>query len=103
MLAHSVYFSLKDPSEPAVNKLVGACQAYLSSHPGTVYFGCGTLEPTLARPVNDRDFDVALIVVFESKVAHDAYQEAPLHQKFIAENRETWANVRVFDAIFEGA
>ena len=103
MLAHSVYFSLKDPSEAAINKLVGACQAYLSSHPGTVYFGCGTLEPTLARPVNDRDFDVALIVVFESKEAHDAYQEAPLHQKFIAENRETWAKVRVFDAAFENA
>ncbi len=103
MLAHSVYFSLKDPSEAAINKLVGACQAYLSSHPGIAYFGCGTLEPTLARPVNDRDFDVALIVVFESKEAHDAYQEAPLHLKFIAENRESWAKVRVFDAIFESA
>ena len=103
MLAHSVYFSLKDPSEAAIAGLVGACQEYLSSHPGTVYFGCGTLEPTLARPVNDRDFDVALIVVFESKEAHDAYQEAPLHQKFIAENRETWAKVRVFDAIIENA
>ena len=103
MLAHSVYFSLKDPSEAAINKLVGACQAYLSSHPGTVFFGCGTIESTLVRPVNDRDFDVALIVVFESKEAHDVYQEASLHQKFIAENRENWAKVRVFDAIFEGA
>ena len=45
----------------------------------------------------------ALIVVFDSKEAHDAYQEAPLHLKFIAENRETWAKVRVFDATLEGA
>jgi len=52
--------------------------------------------------VEARDFDVALIVVFESKAAHDAYQEAPLHLKFIAENRETWAKVRVFDATFGG-
>lgn len=103
MLAHSVYFTLKDRSEAARTALVNACKALLTGHPGTTFFACGVLEPELAREVNDRDFDVALHLVFESRAAHDAYQEAPRHQRFIEENRANWARVRVFDAIVDHA
>ena len=99
MLAHNVFFSLNDPSEPARAKLVAACKKYLSTHPGTVYFACGTLADELQRPVNDRDFDVSLHVVFQTKAAHDAYQAAPLHDQFIAENKDNWKKVRVFDSV----
>jgi hypothetical protein len=51
--------------------------------------------------VNDRDFDVALLIVFDSRAAHDAYQTAERHQRFIADNATTWAKVRVFDADVE--
>lgn len=103
MLAHNVYFSLKDQSETSKSALVAACREYLADHPGVVFFACGTLEPDLARPVNDRDFDVALHVVFDSRASHDAYQEHPLHLKFIEENRPGWAKVRVFDSVVTGA
>lgn len=98
MLAHNVYFSLKDRSDSSIQKLVAACKEYLTEHPGVVFFACGTLEKDLNRLVNVRDFDVALHVVFESKAAHDAYQDAPRHQTFVEENRENWAQVRVFDS-----
>jgi hypothetical protein len=55
----------------------------------------------LAREVNDRDFDVALHVVFENKVAHDQYQTHERHVKFIEDNKDTWAKVRVFDSYVE--
>lgn len=97
-LAHMVYFTLKDRSPEARQRLVDACQKYLSGHPGTVYFGVGTLVEDLDRPVNVRDFDVALQLVFESREAHDVYQQAPRHLQFIEENKATWAQVRVFDA-----
>jgi hypothetical protein len=97
MLAHSVFFSLTDPSEPAVQKMLAACGKYLSSHPGIVFFACGTPNQELARPVNDRDFDVALHIVFESVADHDCYQDAPLHHQFINENKANWKQVRVFD------
>lgn len=97
-LAHHVYFTLKDRSEAAIDGLIEACRTYLSAHPGCLYFGAGKLNPELARPVNDREFDVALIVVFESKAAHDAYQDHPRHLQFINENRDNWERVRVFDA-----
>ncbi len=64
MLAHNVYFSLKDNSEAAKNKLIAACKKYVRDHPGTVFFAVGVLSEDLNRPVNDRDFDVVLHVVF---------------------------------------
>lgn len=98
MLAHSVFFSLHDPSRDSIAALVAACREYLDGHPGVVFFGVGTLNPDLDRPVNDRAFDVALHVVFESKAAHDAYQVAPRHLRFIEENKPSWKQVRIFDA-----
>jgi len=97
MLAHMVYFTLNESTPAARQKLVEACNQYLSDHPGTVYYGCGTVAD-YDREVNDRDFDVSLHVVFEDRAAHDKYQVAPAHLKFIEENKATWKNVRVFDS-----
>jgi Stress responsive A/B Barrel Domain len=99
MLAHNVFFTLKDKSPEAKKKLVDACKKYLSKHPGTVFFAAGTLCEELDRPVNDRDFDVGLHVIFKTKADQDRYQDAPLHLQFIAENKDNWAKVRVFDSV----
>ena len=98
MLGHMVYFTLKDRSPAAIEKMVEACKKYLTGHPGTVFFAAGTLVLDLNRPVNQTDFDVALHVVFDSREAHDAYQQAPRHNQFIEENKPNWERVRVFDA-----
>jgi heme-degrading monooxygenase HmoA len=103
MLAHSVFFSLNDRSEAAVQRMLGACRKYLTSHPGTLFFACGTPNQELTRPVNDRDFDVALHIVFDSREAHDVYQDAPSHHQFINENKPNWRQVRVFDADVESS
>src|SRR5581483_1343657 len=80
MLAHDVYFSLKDKSVEAKNRLVEACIKYLSKHEGEVFFAAGTLAEDLQREVNDRDFDVALHIFFKDKVSHDKYQDAQRHR-----------------------
>ena len=38
----------------------------------------GKLAGDLTRDVNDRDFEVALHLVFKDKASHDKYQSAPL-------------------------
>ena len=43
-------------------------------------------------------FDVSLLIVFESRAAHDAYQAAPRHLEFIERNASLWKGVRVFDS-----
>ena len=102
MLSHDVFFTLKDRPPAAAEALVASCRRHLAGEPGTVFFSAGVLIPDLDREVNDRDFDVALHVVFEDRAAHDAYQDAPAHHRFIEENQATWARVRVFDSEVEG-
>jgi hypothetical protein len=101
MLAHNVFFALKDNSPAAAQQLVAACKKYLTAHPGIVFFACGTLAKELNREVNDRDFDVGLHIVFQDQAAHDLYQDAPTHHQFIEENKANWKKVRVFDSVVE--
>ena len=101
MLAHSVFFSLHDNSDAAIQAMVAACKKYLADHPGVVFFAAGTLKHELTRPVNDRDFDVALHVVFDSQGRPRRLPGRPAHQQFIAENKPNWKQVRVFDADVE--
>lgn len=98
---HDVFFSLKDSSGAAKEKLVEGCKKYLVQHPGVLFFSVGTLSEELKRPVNDRDFDVALHIVFRDKAAHDNYQVSKLHTEFVAANQPTLAKVRVFDSDVE--
>lgn len=93
---HMVYFTLNDTSDEAIEALIAGCDEFLTDHPGTVFYSSGTLADT-TREVNDRDFHVALHLVFESRAAHDAYQVAPRHDEFIAKFKSNWAQVRVFD------
>ncbi|MEQ8791572.1 MAG: Dabb family protein [Pirellulaceae bacterium] len=97
-LAHMVFFTLEKDTPANRQKLVDACNKYLSGHEGTVYYSAGEIADELKREVNDQEFDVALHLVFASKAAHDAYQTAPRHLKFIDENKQLWSKVRVFDS-----
>jgi hypothetical protein len=97
-LAHMVFFTLKEDTQAKREALVAACQKHLSDHEGTVYFSAGAICEELARDINDRDFDVALHLVFADKAAHDKYQTHPRHLKFVDENKQLWTKVRVFDS-----
>ncbi len=96
-IAHMVYFTLEDNSSTKIAELISQCHELLNDHSGLEYFAVGTLNPDLDRPVNDRQFDVSLHTVFSDRSAHDAYQVAPRHQEFIANNKPNWKSVRVFD------
>jgi hypothetical protein len=98
-IIHDVYFTLKDSTPKERQKLVDACKKYLTGHPGSTFFAVGTLARDLDRPVNDRDWDVSLHIVFKDRAAHDKYQDAERHLQFIKENKDGWKKVRVFDSV----
>lgn len=98
MVGHMVFFTLKDSTPGNREKLVSACDKYLADHDGVAYYSAGAIAEDFDRPVNVRDFDVALHVVFKDKAAHDVYQTHERHLKFIEENKDTWKQVRVFDS-----
>lgn len=97
-LAHMVFFTLADDTPENQQKLIAACDKFLTGHDGTVYYSAGAIAADFDRDVNDREFDVALHLVFASKAAHDKYQTHPRHLKFIEENKDLWSKVRVFDS-----
>ena len=100
-MVHNVYFTLHDRSDAAVANLIAACNKYLTRQPGIVFFAAGSLAKDLTRPVNDRDWDVSLHLVFATPEHQAAYQDDPAHHQFIDENKANWAKVRVFDSLVE--
>jgi hypothetical protein len=96
MLVHHVLFTLTDRSPQARQDLVAACRS-LAGLPGIEYFAAGTLADDIQWSVSDRDFDVALLVVFRDKAAHDAYQDSPEHTQFLEQYGDGWAAVRSID------
>lgn len=103
MLAHNVFFELHDSSPEHIAAFVADCKKYLSGHDGLIFFATGGLAEGYERPVNVRDFHVALHTIFDSRAAHDAYQVAPRHLEFIESRKADWKSVRVFDSEVEGA
>jgi hypothetical protein len=101
LISHNVFFSLKDTSLVAQAHLIEASKKYLTGHPGEMSFAVGALAKELNRSVNDRDFDVALHILFRTQTDHDRYQVAPRHLAFIRENEGNWKIVRVFDSVVE--
>jgi hypothetical protein len=98
MIGHMVFFSLNEPTPENKAKMIEACKRHLSGHEGTIYFSAGVICDSLKREVNDRDFDVALHLVFADLKAHDKYQDHPRHLEFIEGNKALWKKVRVFDS-----
>ena len=98
MISHDVYFTLKDNSPAARQLLVDSCRRYLARQPGIVFFAAGTRNKDREQAITDRDFDVALHIVFQDLAAYDQYMEADRHKKFIADHKDNWKIVRVFDA-----
>lgn len=97
-LVHNVFFTLRDDNEATRAALVQACYDSLGQLPGVVAFHAGVREESLQGAANDREFDVALAVVFEDRAAHDQYLTAPEHLAFVDAQKANWQQVRVFDS-----
>jgi Stress responsive A/B Barrel Domain len=97
-LAHAVYFTLKDQSPKSREAFIASCDKYLTGHKGAVSYTIGTIAEDVKEPVSDREFDVALHVVFENKAALGEYLKSERHDKFVADNKASFAKVRVFDS-----
>ena len=97
-LAHMVYFTLAEDTPENREALVAACTKYLSDHEGTIHFSVGIIGDEFARDVNDREFDIALNMIFRDKAAHDAYHGRPRHDESVETSAQLWASVRVFDS-----
>ena len=97
-VAHTVIFALKDATPAVVAKFVARCHKYLGEHEGTVSFEVGTRAEDIEEGPSVKDWEVALLLVFENKAALAKYIKAPRHVSFVEENRSVFGKVRVFDS-----
>src|SRR6185436_3761399 len=71
MLVHSVYFNLREDTPAKRAALIASARANLAPIGGIEHFAVSERDEGLVRDVNDKDFDVALLVVFVDRAAHD--------------------------------
>ena len=96
---HCVYFWLRDggTAEDA-RAIADGIHQHLTGIPGILRLAVGRPAGT-PRDVVDNSFAVSLLLEFADRGAHDAYQEHPDHQAFIAQRGQHWARVQVYDAL----
>ncbi|MFU8848238.1 MAG: Dabb family protein [Opitutales bacterium] len=98
MLVHTVFFWLKKElsADQVAQFRTGVERLKGINYAEAVYVG--TPADTATRPVIDSSYDVCLTVILKDIPAHDAYQADPIHQEFIAQFKDSWDTVKVYDA-----
>ena len=96
---HVVYFWLNDPDNNAQKKqFLSNLKEFIESMEiiPDVHIGMPANTP---REVVDNSYQYCLNLGFEDKAQHDAYQDHPLHLKFIDKSAHLWKRVVVYDSI----
>lgn len=99
VFAHQVFIWLKEPKNTEAQKtfeqntllFFDACKDLIRD------FHVGKPANT-PREVVDNSYSYSLVVFFDSREDHDAYQEHPAHKKFIADTSNLWNKVLVYDS-----
>jgi len=100
MYVHSVYFTYKSQvPDGAAEALIKDVRQLLAKIPTVRCIEAGRRDPQAQREVNDKDFVVGLTVCFEDRQGHDEYQAHENHHAFLANHKDNWTGVRVYDFI----
>lgn len=94
MVVHPVYFRLADPADAAA--LIADCDARLGDLPMVSAYACGTPLDT-GRAEVSADYDVALIVGFDSVEDYRAYLAHEDHQWLVREWGPRTTSIRIHD------
>jgi Stress responsive A/B Barrel Domain len=98
MFIHAVYFWLRDDLTPDEHARFIAGLRSLRAIENVRDGWIGVPAPT-DRPVIERGYSNALVLVFADQQAHDAYQVHPVHDRFREECGRFWTTVRIFDSV----
>lgn len=96
-IVHHVFFWLKDPtSTEDRDRLIEGVKT-LKDIPLIKELYVGIPAGTEQRGVVDASWQVSELLFFEHLAAQAAYQEHPIHLKFIKEHSHLWEKVVVYD------
>ena len=98
MFIHAVYFWLRDDLSASELDRFEAGLRSLRAIEQVRDGHLGVPAPT-DRPVIERGYTRALVLLFDDQRAHDAYQVHPVHDRFREECGRFWTAVRIFDSV----
>jgi hypothetical protein len=98
MFIHAVYFWLRPDLGSADRKKFEAGLRSLRTIEGVREGYIGSPAST-DRPVIERGYSRALVLVFGDEAAQEAYQVHPVHDKFRDECGKFWTSVRIYDSV----
>lgn len=98
-MIHHVFFWLKNPSSEADRDKLIAGLKTLRGIPVIRELRVGVPAATEARGVVDSSYQVSELMVFDSIEDQKAYQDHPIHQRFVATCGDLWERVVVYDSI----
>ena len=94
---HHVFFWLKNPSsEDDKKKLITGLETLRKIKTVKKLF-IGTPASTEKRDVVDNSFHVSELMFFDDLAGQQAYQDDPVHKKFVADCSHLWEKVIVYD------
>ncbi|MDQ1088846.1 MULTISPECIES: Dabb family protein [unclassified Siphonobacter] len=97
MFVHVVNFWLKEGLSAEDRAKFEEGVSSLKNVEGIEVFNVGKPAAT-DRPVIDRSYDYCLLTVFKDEAAHDVYQVAPIHLKFVETCKQYWDRVLIYDS-----
>ncbi|HEY8510840.1 MAG TPA: Dabb family protein [Cyclobacteriaceae bacterium] len=99
MLAHHVFFWLKNPnSKEDRDKLIAGLKT-LEKIETVKSLRIGVPASTEKRDVVDNSFSVSELMFFDDVEGQNAYQVHPIHKKFVEDCSHLWERVVVYDAM----
>ena len=98
-LIHHVFFWLKNPSSKEdLNKLITGLKTLKGIETVRKIY-IGVPASTEKRDVVDNSYSVSEILFFDDPAGQKAYQDHPIHKKFVEDCSQLWEKVIVYDAI----
>ena len=99
MLAHHVFFWLKDPtSAQDRTKLIEGLRT-LEKIETVRQLHIGVPAETEKRPVVDNSYSVSELIFFDDLAGQNTYQEHPIHKQFVEKYSSLWEKVIVYDSL----
>lgn len=96
MFLHSVYFRLReDLTDDDLQIFMDGVNS-LTTIDSVRHGYVGTPAET-NRPIIDKSYTHALLVIFDDRGGHDAYQVHPTHDAFRDTCASFWADVKIYD------
>ena len=98
MFVHSVHFWLNDNlSDDDKQKFIDGATSLTTII--SVKQGFLGVPADTDRPIIERSHSYTLIVMFDNKAGHDAYQVDPIHDRFREDCEQFWNRVVIYDSV----